>query len=248
MRILSELSKRAVSLLCAWLGVLAGRAEQNNPRKAEEQSVMKANRTLIEIGKRCGLGVAALAVGMVFSGCGTTSGLKSTAGGGAFNLAKFDQVLVLDFTNAVPAAKLKPDKVPLVVAKGRQFADLVTAELVKTKAFTKVARAEAPAAGNLIVGGAITRCTEGSAAARLWIGMGAGSSYFDAQVVLADGATGECLGELVVDKNSWPLGGGLASKQTVDTFMQGAAEKLARELAKAKAAPSQARVGLSRAP
>ncbi len=76
----------------------------------------------------------------------------------------------------------------------------------------------------------ITRLKKGSAAARLLIGFGAGSSYFDATVRVRDGASGADYGTIMVDKNSWALGGGLASAQSVESFMEGAAKKVAGEL------------------
>jgi uncharacterized NAD-dependent epimerase/dehydratase family protein len=64
--------------------------------------------------------------------------------------------------------------------------------------------------------------------------MGAGSSYFDATTALADAETGASLGLVTTDKNSWALGGGIAAGQTVQSFMQGAAEKIAKELKERK--------------
>jgi hypothetical protein len=56
-------------------------------------------------------------------------------------------------------------------------------------------------------------------------------------VDLSDNATGENLGQVVVDKNSWGLGGAIAASQNVEGFMQGAAERIATELAKSKQEP-----------
>jgi hypothetical protein len=42
------------------------------------------------------------------------------------------------------------------------------------------------------------------------------------------------LGTVSIDKNSWALGGAIASAQSVETFMQGAAKKIATELESAK--------------
>ena len=47
------------------------------------------------------------------------------------------------------------------------------------------------------------------------------------------------LDELVVDKNSWALGGALAAGQTVEQFMKASAEKIAEELARAKSGIEQ---------
>ena len=78
------------------------------------------------------------------------------------------------------------------------------------------------------------RYEEGNAAARFWIGMGIGSSYFDALVHLQKQNDNELVGELKVDKNSWWLGGGHAAGQNVESFMKLAAQKLAQEMVKAK--------------
>ena len=119
--------------------------------------------------------------------------------------------------------------------RGRHFADLIALELESTKAFEKVTRGTAPQPGSLSVSGDTTRCAEGSSSLRFWVGMGAGSSYFDATVQFADADTGEKLGEMLVDKNSWALGGGMAAGQTVQSFMQEAAKKIAAQVAKSKA-------------
>ena len=70
------------------------------------------------------------------------------------------------------------------------------------------------------------------------IGLGAGSSYFDADVVFSDNPSGRRLGQISTDKNSWFLGGGLAAGQSVEGFMHGAAKKVAKELATAKFGPN----------
>ena len=77
----------------------------------------------------------------------------------------------------------------------------------------------------------VTRFVEGNAALRLFIGMGAGSSYFDATTRFKD-STGKVLGEIKTDKNSWGLGGSIAAGQTVFKFMENAAEKVAEEARK----------------
>ena len=64
--------------------------------------------------------------------------------------------------------------------------------------------------------------------------MGAGSTYFDALVRFNDLDGDNQLGEIVVDRNSWGLGGIVAASQDIDHFMEQAAKKIASELAKAK--------------
>jgi hypothetical protein len=116
----------------------------------------------------------------------------------------------------------------------RQFPDVIAAEITRTGAFSEVLRNEQSDECTLVIRGAITRYQKGSAAARFWVGMGAGTSHFDAIVEFRDGSTDNLLGTVVVDKNSWVLGGGLASGQTPEVFMQEAARKIARELQQAR--------------
>ncbi len=66
------------------------------------------------------------------------------------------------------------------------------------------------------------------------VGLGAGSAYFDAVVEMYDSETNQKLGEIIVDKNSWALGGFLAAGQSVESFMNGAAKKVAEEMQKSK--------------
>lgn len=177
------------------------------------------------------LTIAACAV--ICTGCGTTSNLKTVEGADIRSIQKYSAVSVLDFGNQTGN---KTDTSPEHVKEfGRQFADKVALELQNTKAFEKVTRTTTPQPGSLLVSGIITRCTEGSPGLRLWIGMGAGSSYFDATVEFADTDTTQKLGEILVDKNSWGLGGGAAAAQTIEHFMQEAAKKVAAQVAKAKA-------------
>lgn len=66
---------------------------------------------------------------------------------------------------------------------------------------------------------------------RLFIGMGAGSAFFEADVYFRD-SKGATVGKIKADKNSWALGGGVAAAQNPTMFMNGAAEKIAKEAAK----------------
>jgi predicted small secreted protein len=176
--------------------------------------------------------LALVAVAAVVAGCGTTSNLKSVAGADIQSLQKYSQVSVLDFGDKTGG---KNDATrQRLQEQGRRFADLLARELEGTRAFEKVTHTATPLPGSLLVSGDITRCTEGSASLRLWIGMGAGSSYFDATVEFSDADTAQKLGEILVDKNSWGLGGAIAAGQTVESFMQGAANTIAKQVAKAK--------------
>ena len=135
-------------------------------------------------------------------------------------------MVVQDFRSAVS------DDDGSTVAAGRQFADMIAVEVRSAKPGVPVDRTSRADANSLVIGGEITRSVEGNAALRLFVGMGAGSSYFDADVRLSDGGSGRSLGVLRADKNSWGLGGGIAAGQTVEVFMRGAAHKTAAEAAR----------------
>jgi hypothetical protein len=177
------------------------------------------------------LGILTLSV--LLAGCGTTSNLKPVTGANIRIIQKYSRASVLDFGDKANAKTETASQ--KVQEPGRHFADLIALALENSKAFEKVTRGTAPQPGSLSVSGDITRCVEGSSSLRFWIGMGAGSSYFDATVQFADADTGEKLGEILVDKNSWALGGGIAAGQTIQSFMEAAAKKIAAQVAKAKA-------------
>jgi hypothetical protein len=93
-------------------------------------------------------------------------------------------------------------------------------------------QADAPA---LKISGNIEEWKAGNVAARTLVGF-VGMSEFDATVVFSDLATGEELGRLKVNRNSWPLPIGTAVNvvQSVEFHMHQAARRIAHELAKAK--------------
>ena len=185
-------------------------------------------------------------VSVMLAACGSTSRIKPSQapeGDGAAQPASlrlspelvqgYSTVQVVDFEDATAHARIperhRAEHIATVGQATRDFADRIATEIRETGAFPNVSRS--PVEGKaLVLGGRITRFKEGNGAARLFIGFGAGSSFFDATVVLKDHETGQVLGEIVVDRNSWPLGGVLAATQTVDRFMAGAAKKTAAEL------------------
>jgi hypothetical protein len=138
----------------------------------------------------------------------------------------FQRVLVKDFTHTVA------DDDGTTPIAARRFADKIADAIREEKPGAMVARSGAAGAGTLVISGEVTRYMEGNAALRFLVGMGAGSAYFDANVKLSDGANGQQLGMIRVDKNSWGLGGGIAASQTVDHFMKLGANKTADEAAK----------------
>ena len=69
---------------------------------------------------------------------------------------------------------------------------------------------------------------------RMFVGLGVGSSYFDAAVEFKGGTESGLLATQKVDKNSFVLGGGIAANQTPLEFMRQAAKKLATDVTVAK--------------
>ena len=165
-------------------------------------------------------------VPLLLASCGTTSSMKDAQGTTiSTSTRKFSKATVLNFQSSVAGTDGK------VAAAQIYFADCIASETKKTGGFKSVTRGAKPDADTLVIDGTITRYAEGSAALRLMIGLGAGSSYFNAKVNFKD-SQGKALGEVLVDKNSWVLGGALAATQTPQTYMEGAAKKIATEARK----------------
>jgi hypothetical protein len=178
--------------------------------------------------------------------CGSTSKMKSTPASGsgeqkaaiAADFSRFSKVIVRDFENAVESktkdAAKREVQMSQATAAGKRFADLIAEGLKGNPAFSSVAREGEPDAQTLVIGGQVTKYKKGNRALRLVVGFGAGSANFDARVSFVDGASGSELSHVVVDKNSWFLGGIMAAAQTVDDFVEGAATKVAEETIRAK--------------
>lgn len=184
-----------------------------------------------------------LALGLGLSGCGTTSSLKAGAGKSVTELARFNKIVIQDFADGASARVKGEKKIETLHKLGKikaSFPDLLAEEIERTGAFQQVTRSGVVDRDTLLVAGEISRYDEGNADLRLWVGMGAGSSYFDASVEFRDGLTRGVLGTIQVDKNSWGLGGMGAAGQTPETFMREAARKIASELQKAKTVPPAA--------
>jgi len=164
------------------------------------------------------------AVSTTLVSCGTIATVQpattAVAAGKTFN-----KVIVQDFRNVVSDGKGS------AAVAGRNFADIVAVAIRQAKPGTSVERSGKPDSNTLVIGGEITRFVEGNAALRFLVGMGAGSSYFDADIRFSDGGTGKPIGMVRADKNSWALGGSLAAGQTVETFMREAAKKTATDAA-----------------
>ncbi len=166
-----------------------------------------------------------LPVAALLSSCGSVSSVQP-ATGAAVGGKTFTKVVVRDFAYRGAADQ---ERGP---ASSQTFANYISSAVSKEGAFHSVARSGKAGQDTLVVEGEITRFVEGNAALRLLVGMGAGSSYFDADVRFVDGGNGAVLGTMKADKNSWGLGGSIAAGQTVDTFMNGAAAKVAEESVK----------------
>jgi hypothetical protein len=182
---------------------------------------------------------ALLILALALSGCGTISGFKPKPDKTTGDLSHFNKVCVEDFTDGASqkASSTKLEKKHHEMERvTRDFADMLAWEIDRKCIFDQVTRNGTNDNQTLIVRGTITRYEEGSPSARLWVGMGAGSSYFDASVEFRDGGSGEPLGSLDANRTSWVLGGGLAAAETPDTFMREAARKVATELARLKGA------------
>lgn len=157
----------------------------------------------------------------LLSSCGSIKNENPSATSAGIAAGSLNSVVVRDFTNAYPKGDAE------VTARfAAKFADQIAAEISRLKPGVRVTRNGAASPSALVIGGEVTRCVEGNAALRMMIGMGAGSCYFDAKVRLADGS-GKALSTILVDKNSWGLGGIMASAQTVDTFVTAGAKKTA---------------------
>jgi hypothetical protein len=169
----------------------------------------------------CLLTIAAL------TSCGSVTALQTRDGTPVEGLtASYKRVIVKDFTHTV-----KDDDGTTPIAALR-FADKIADTIRLSKPGADVARNGKAIPGTLAISGEVTRYMEGNAALRLLIGMGAGSSYFDANVYLSDASIGKEIGMIKVDKNSWALGGGLAATQTVESYMTAGAKTTADEVIK----------------
>lgn len=189
------------------------------------------------------------------TGCGSTSGLTPVADteskaqeveSQTLDLSSYSRAVIGDFSdlatenkkfkNSEKGVAKKAAYVADVQAAGTTFTGYLKAELDKLNVFDNVSVGTEAGVGEgtLLIDGEITRFARGNAAAKFLIGFGAGSTYFDATVTVRDGATGQKLGEIFVDKNSWALGGAISAAQSVEHFMRGGAEKTAKELYAAK--------------
>jgi hypothetical protein len=173
--------------------------------------------------------IFAFAATALFSlaGCGSTSGLQNQQGQAIASTRKFTKVTVQTF-------KLKlVDKDPEMNSEKSPayFADRIAFELKAKGRFASVGRDAKPDADTLVIDGTITKYHEGNPMLRAFIGFGAGSAFFEADVYFRD-SKGNIVGKIKADKNSWALGGAIAGAQNPTMFMNGAAVKIADEAVK----------------
>jgi len=188
-------------------------------------NVNQLNRLTIARHLRYAALVPGIIAGLILTGCGTTSGLQGPHGVGTASARKFSKVTVQDFKVSVSehADEAGSSRV--------SFPDLIAAEIRKTGRFSSVVRNATPDANTLVIDGVVTKYDEGSTSKRMWLGMGFGMAFLEANVNFRD-SKGSSIGMIKVDKNSWPLGGGFAAGQNPHAFMNGAADKIAEEAAK----------------
>jgi opacity protein-like surface antigen len=190
--------------------------------KTDKRFKTYERRTACHYATRLALGALAA---LLIAACGTTSELRTTQGSASASSRKFTKVTVQDFKLALTEAEENSPNAP------KYFADRIATELRATARFSKVSRNAPADANTLVVTGTITKYHEGNSMLRLFVGMGAGSAFFEADIYFRDNK-GVSVGQIKADKNSWALGGGVAAAQNPTMFMNGAAEKIAQEAAK----------------
>ena len=161
------------------------------------------------------------------AGCGSTSGLQNQQGQAIASTRKFTKVTVKTFKLQLEdkEPEMNSEKSPAY------FADRIAFEIKSKGRFASVGRDTKPDANTLVIDGVITKYHEGNPMLRAFIGMGAGSAFFEADVYFRN-SEGNIIGKIKADKNSWALGGGLAAAQNPTMFMNGAAAKIAEEAVK----------------
>ena len=187
--------------------------------------------------------IALLTLILILSGCGSTSQMrnaqKSDNNQGSNNsknivnrpdLSKYTYVIVNDFGDGV--SKSHDDS--NIISEGKRFADIISSSIKSKNLFDKIERNTNSPESALLIDGNITQYEEGNVALRTLIGLGAGSSHFDAKVNIKDNITKELLAEIDVDQMSWALGGIMAGSQDVKSHMNLSAKKIADEVAIAK--------------
>ena len=176
---------------------------------------------------------SATAIACVISACGGYSEMIAEEGS-EVALPDYTTAIVIDFNAATtPEQELVQQDLAehrkKVAAAGRRFADLIATQLMADEIYSVVLRQPA-SADALLITGDITRLVEGHPRDRLLIGMFSGRSRLEGVIRFADNRSSDAIGEMSIDPHSWVLGGLLAAGQTVDDYMEKAAEKVADEI------------------
>lgn len=165
--------------------------------------------------------------------CGSTSKIKPT-GDAKRAVGDYQVFYVTDFADKTTKKYKNADQqtqyLETVRAAGGEFANMIASNLEKTENAPTVLRAvPTEAAGSLRIEGDITTFQRGNALAKALLPF-VGSTKFNAVVRFVDHDSNAVIAEVIVDKNSNPLGGGYAMAQTPNLFMKGAADKIAEQV------------------
>lgn len=173
----------------------------------------------------------ALVMCLLLSGCGTVSSMQSSKGKSfKFDTTKkFDTVIVEKFTDKVAITDASASEIKFTC---ESFAEMIRSKIEDKGVFKAVLKEGTPTEKTLVIRGELIKLVNGNGALRAMIGFGAGSSYLDAVVNFYDGSTNELIGVINVNKNSWVLGGALASAQDPRSYMNEASNKIACEVKK----------------
>jgi len=165
----------------------------------------------------------------ILTGCGTTSSMQSAKGKGfKFDTTnKYNTVIVETFTDKVTETDSAESEIKQVC---EEFPTLIAEDIKKEGVFKEVLREGTPAAKTLVIKGEVNKIIRGNAGLRTFVGFGCGSSYLDAVVKFYDGSTNEQIGVINVNRNSWVLGGVMASGQDPSSYMKEASKKIAGEV------------------
>src|SRR5260370_24175997 len=153
-------------------------------------------------------GASLLLMALLLAGCGTTSGLKGTAGNSSLDLSLFDRVVVRDFVDKASEHAKDSDRQRKQARMRRvtkDFADMLAWEIGQGHAFQQVVRNGTEDEKTLLLAGQITRFEEGEPNLSLWMGMGAGSSFLDSRVDFIKGGSGSLFVTIVDNSNSFVL-------------------------------------------
>ena len=173
---------------------------------------------------------------LMLSACGHTSNLHKSSNhpdsSDRPDLTAYNHIIIYDFKDGVSKSKDSPN----IISEGKRFSDLLASAIQAKNIFDKVERNVNSVENILVIEGEITQYEEGSPAMRTLIGLGAGSSHFDAKITFIDNKTKQILGNVDVNKMSWALGGMIAGSQDVRSLMNDAVSKIVSELVLAKKA------------